>query len=72
LIILDLIMPEIDGHQCLKTILEIDRQARIVVSSGYSPTGSPEITARAGAKGFIGKPYDMTQLLQTIRDVLSR
>lgn len=72
LVILDLIMPEMDGHQCLKEILQTDKQAKVIVSSGYSANGSPEKTSQSGAKGFVGKPYDMNQLLQTVRDVLDQ
>jgi PAS domain S-box-containing protein len=72
LIILDLIMPEMDGHQCLDELLRIDQQAKIILSSGYAANGSSEKTSKASARGFVGKPYNMEQLLQTVRDVLDR
>ena len=36
LVILDLIMPEMDGRRCLKEILQMDRSARVLIASGYS------------------------------------
>ncbi|MCX5874249.1 MAG: ATP-binding protein [Deltaproteobacteria bacterium] len=36
LVILDLIMPEMDGRQCLGEILRVDPQAKVLIASGYS------------------------------------
>lgn len=39
IVILDLIMPVIDGRRCLDEILRINPKARIVIASGYSESG---------------------------------
>ncbi len=70
LIILDLIMPVMDGRQCLAEILRINPNARVVIASGYSETGPVNGVMAAGAKGFIQKPYSMRQLLTTVRQIL--
>ena len=70
LIILDLIMPTMGGKDCLKKILEIDPQARVLIASGYSAAGKTKETIDVGAKGFVNKPYDVRQVLQAVRDVL--
>jgi two-component system, cell cycle sensor histidine kinase and response regulator CckA len=70
LVILDLIMPEMGGKQCLEEVLKIDPQARVLIASGYSVTGSSNEALAAGAKGFVNKPYDMRELLATVRAVL--
>ena len=70
LVILDLIMPEMDGRRCLKEILQMDRNARVLIASGYSEDMSLEDSIMASAKGFIRKPYDMRTLLQTVRKIL--
>jgi two-component system, cell cycle sensor histidine kinase and response regulator CckA len=72
LIILDLIMPVMDGRQCLAEILRINPNARVVIASGYSETGPVNGVMAAGAKGFIQKPYTMRQLLTTVRQILDR
>jgi DNA-binding NtrC family response regulator len=36
LVILDLIMPEVGGMECLKELLEIDPTANVLVATGYS------------------------------------
>ncbi|MEW6114315.1 MAG: ATP-binding protein, partial [Thermodesulfobacteriota bacterium] len=70
LTILDVIMPEMDGTQCLKEILRLDPAARVLMASGYSPNGQTKETLELGAKGFVTKPYDAKQLLRLVREVL--
>ena len=69
LVILDLIMPDMGGKQCLDEILKIDPQARVLIASGYSVNGPTREALSAGAKGFVNKPYDMRELLATVREV---
>ena len=71
LVILDLIMPVMDGNQCLEEILRLDPRARVLIASGYSPDGTIRETLEGGAKGFVGKPYNLKQLLKTVRDALN-
>ena len=61
LVILDLVMPEMGGKQCLEELVKIDSQVKVLVASGYSAAGETKKTIEAGASGFVGKPYDMTQ-----------
>ena len=70
LVLLDLIMPEMDGKQCLKELLKLDPGARVLVASGYSADGPTKEALESGARWFVSKPYDMGQLLQTVRRVL--
>ncbi|MFH0957100.1 MAG: response regulator, partial [Pseudomonadota bacterium] len=70
LILLDLIMPVMDGRQCLKEILRINPKAKVVIASGYSESTLASGAVAAGAKGFVQKPYNMSQILTTIREVL--
>jgi DNA-binding NtrC family response regulator len=71
LVILDLIMPLMDGRQCLREILKINPEAKVLVASGFSPDGGTQRTLEDGAKGFVGKPYNLKELLTTVRDVLT-
>ena len=68
-IILDLIMPVMDGRQCLTEILRVNPNAKVIIASGYSESGLVK-GATTGAKGFVQKPYNMGQLLTKIREIL--
>ncbi len=70
LVILDLIMPEMDGRQCLEDLLSLNPSIKVVIASGYSANGPTKAALSAGAKGFVGKPYDIRRVLEIVRSVL--
>jgi two-component system cell cycle sensor histidine kinase/response regulator CckA len=69
LIILDLIMPVMDGKKCLAEILRVNPKARVILASGHSESGLAS-GATTGARGFVKKPYDTWQLLTKVREIL--
>jgi len=71
LIILDLIMPEMDGGKCLQKLKELNPGVKVIMSSGYSFTGFSNDFNKEGAKAFISKPYELKRMLKTIRDVIN-
>jgi len=70
LVILDIGMPGMGGHLCLQKILNRDPQAKIVIASGYSLNGLVKKTLQSGAAAYLGKPYQLADLLGTVRQVL--
>ncbi|MGO9116804.1 MAG: response regulator [Desulfomonilaceae bacterium] len=72
LVILDLIMPEMGGKECLEKLLEIDPDAKILITSGYCTTETAKEITESGAAGFISKPYGFKQMLTTVREVLPK
>jgi PAS domain S-box-containing protein len=70
LVILDLVMPGLGGKQCLQELLRIDPMAKVLIASGYSDKAKKEELIAAGAKGFVAKPFTLTQLLGDVREVL--
>ncbi|MEW6347870.1 MAG: PAS domain S-box protein [Thermodesulfobacteriota bacterium] len=72
LVILDLIMPVMGGEQCLTEILRLNPKAKVIIASGHAADGHSRETVESGAKGFVGKPYAMPQLLSTVREVLDQ
>jgi len=70
LVILDLFMPEMGGKECLRELLKMDPNVRILVASGFTQDGEIGDALDSGARGFIGKPFDMPQLLEQIRKII--
>ena len=68
--ILDLIMPEMGGDKCLEEILAINPDAKIVISSGAAVEGKKKETLESGARGFVSKPFQLRDMLKTVREVL--
>ena len=72
LTILDLGMPGIGGNRCLRELLTSNPLAKILVASGYIEDDTPKKVMKSGASGFIGKPYQFTDLLTHVRIILGR
>jgi two-component system chemotaxis response regulator CheY len=54
---MDLTMPEMDGVECVKRILEIRKDAMILVISALSDKATAIQAIKNGAMGFICKPF---------------
>ena len=72
LILLDLKMPEKDGLQFLKELRQKGMANKIIVLTAYADVRSAIDSARYGASDFISKPYDLDELIITMRRVLQK
>jgi two-component system, cell cycle sensor histidine kinase and response regulator CckA len=72
LIVLELIMPEMDGKQCRAEILQVNPEARAFVASGHSVNGQAGGLLETGSKEFLGKPYDMRKFLTAVRGAIDK
>lgn len=70
LVILDLIMTETRGKECLEGLLKIEPRAKVLIASGYAAEGRTKDAIEAGARGFVSKPFDVRQMLQAVREGL--
>ena len=70
LVILDIIMPRMDGKQCLEQLLRINPTVKVIISSGVGYYDLINEVVEIGAKGAVNKPYSMRQLLGMVREVL--
>ncbi len=72
LVLLDLVMPVMNGLDCLKTIRELDNEANVVM---ITSTGTKENLRQAldlGAIDFIQKPWKEEQLLSALSRIKGR
>ncbi len=70
LVILDLIMPEMDGGKVFDQIRKIRPEIPIILSSGYAINDQAERIMQRGCDGFIQKPFNITNLSNQLRKVL--
>jgi PAS domain S-box-containing protein len=70
LIILDMVMPDIDGRQTYERLEGLDPGVKVLLSSGYSLDGEASQMLNAGCAGFLQKPFDIVELSKTIREIL--
>jgi two-component system response regulator AtoC len=65
-------MPEKDGLYFLKELRERESEIKVIVLTAYADVKSAIDSARLGASDFISKPYDLDELLTTMRRVLQK
>lgn len=70
-VLLDLVMPKVDGKAALKRILEIDPQARVIVLSSLGAQNDIEQCLRMGAKSYLQKPIDGETLARVLAEVVA-
>jgi PAS domain S-box-containing protein len=68
LIILDLIMPKMNGKETFIKLKEINPEVNVLVSSGFSIDGAAMEIINLGAKGFIQKPYNINELAKQLKE----
>jgi two-component system, chemotaxis family, chemotaxis protein CheY len=67
---LDITMPGYDGLHAVQAIMEIDPKAKIVVVSALNQAKLIAQAVRAGAQGFVQKPFQPEHLQEALRIVL--
>ena len=67
LVILDVTMPRMSGRDAFRHMLEIQPEARILFSTGYSDEHIAELE---GAMGLLSKPYRPHELLTAVQSAL--
>jgi two-component system cell cycle sensor histidine kinase/response regulator CckA len=70
LVILDLIMPEMGGKECLKELRKIDPQLKVLIASGLSADPPMRESPELAARGFVSKPFRFKEFLRQVRKVL--
>ena len=66
LVILDLLLPGMDGHAVLRELLARDSQARVLVLSAVGDVESRVQCLRAGAVDYLAKPFAVAELLARV------
>ena len=70
MVVLDLIMPGMDGGEAFDRLRQIDPRIPILLSSGYALCGQAEAVMAKGCNGFIQKPYNAGILSRKIRQII--
>lgn len=71
LVMLDMTMPDMHGLHVLEKLREIDAQARVIMATADIQSSSKTMAEKAGAWGFVTKPYDPEALLSAVRSALA-
>jgi signal transduction histidine kinase/CheY-like chemotaxis protein len=72
LLLVDIKMPGIDGLELLRQARELDPNLTAVVITGYATMDRAISALRAGARGFVLKPFDLKDLSRAVEEALAR
>ena len=63
LVIVDMVMPEMHGRECLRRSLGSESDVRVLINSGYTVDGTVDTLLREVALGTVEKPHSLHDLL---------
>ncbi len=66
-VLMDILMPGMDGLSAIMKIVEQDPKARIIVVSALVKEALRKEAMRAGAIDFVAKPFQVERLLEAVR-----
>ena len=70
LVVLDMIMPGMNGAQLYQAIKAINPAARFLIISGFSLNGDAKIFLEDRAAAFLPKPFQSTELIDAVNRAL--
>jgi signal transduction histidine kinase/CheY-like chemotaxis protein len=71
LVIMDRVMPKIDGIESYKLLKGINPHVRVIISSGYAADEALNLK-ELGVLGFLDKPYRMAEMARMVRRSIDR
>jgi len=66
LVLLDLIMPKLDGEDAFRLMKDIDPSVHVLLASGFSRDRTVDALLGQGARGFLSKPYSIDELSREV------
>ena len=72
LVLLDIVMPDIDGYQVMDYIDRHSLQTPVISMTGHASIESAVAAFRSGADDYLRKPLDYEKLLKTVENVLDQ
>lgn len=70
-IMMDMVMPEVDGIEATASIKEIDPEIKIIFCTSVTQQERMKPAIEAGADGYIMKPFENSTIRDAIQDVVS-
>ena len=69
LMVLDLMMPEMDGWSVLKEMTKMPQRPRVVIVSALTGPDDKAKATALGADAFVPKPFDVEELIGVLGDL---
>ncbi|MEH1851291.1 MAG: response regulator [Nostoc sp.] len=70
-VLMDIMLPSLDGLTAIRTLRKINPQVKIIASSGLMSDNKLSAAVAIGINTFLSKPYTINELLLSLQKVLS-
>lgn len=70
LVTLDITMPVLDGLGCLDKIMQLDKEANVIMVTAAGQKSKMVEAIKLGAAEFIQKPFEPEQILSVVKTVI--
>jgi len=70
-VILDMIMPVLNGHDTYLQLKAINPKIKVLLCSGYSIDSHASELIQLGCNGFLQKPFDLNELSKALKDIIN-
>lgn len=67
---MDMTLPDMNGIEVIKKIMNVDNRARIIMCSAIGQQGIIIEALQAGAKEYLTKPFRENMVIETIKKIL--
>ena len=72
LVIVDMMMPRMDGRECFSALRQINPNVRAILSTGYSHNQAVQEVIDEGLLGYIGKPFDLQEIATAVENAIQK
>ncbi len=72
LVVLDVIMPQMGGRECLRRLRELNPQVKVLISTGYTARGLAQELVAEGALEVVEKPFRIRDFAVAVRTTIDR
>jgi PAS domain S-box-containing protein len=70
-VLMDMMMPYLDGAATIRALIKLDPEVKIIASSGLSANDKMFEAVNEGVKTFLTKPYTAEKLLRALGEILN-
>ena len=71
IVIIDMVMPEMNGSEAFLKMKDIDKDCKVIISSGFTKNESLIELRKRGLAGFINKPFRDFELGKILAKLLN-
>jgi DNA-binding NtrC family response regulator len=71
-VLLDMIMPEMDGPGCLREMKLVNHNVKVLVCTGYTGNERKEAIFKEGVFGFLEKPFKFAEVASYLQKALKK